>query len=289
MSKNLKGMLLLTGAAVIWGFAFVAQRQGGEALPPFTFTAVRSSLGAVVLVFVTLITSRIQMDKGTFDRERARISLKGGIIAGMFMGAAINLQQVAMVTVPAGKSGFLTALYIVIVPVLSVLFMKRRVRIRVWIAVFLAVAALYLITGGGLSSPGAGDVLLVGCAFLFALQILTLSLVSPNGYPVMITAVEFVLTALVSWVPALLFEKASPGAYADALLPILYTGIMSSAVAYGLQTAGQALAEPEGASLAMSLEAVFATFGGAVILGEVMTIPEYSGCALMFFAVLLCG
>ena len=289
MSKNFRGVLLLTGAAIIWGFAFVAQRQGAEDIPPFTFTAVRGALGALVLTVTWLVKSGIEKKKGSFSREKTAASLKGGLIAGIFMCAATNLQQIALGTVSAGKSGFLTALYIVIVPVLGFIFMKRRVKLKVWIAVLIALVSLYLITGADLSGMERGDIFLIGCAFMFALQILTLSVVSPGGDPVLITAVEFVLTSAVSSVPALLFESVSPGAFSEALIPILYTGILSSAVAYGLQTAGQALAEPEPASIAMSLESVFAAIGGALILGESMTVTELAGCALMFLAVLLSG
>ena len=285
--KSIRGSLLLMLGAVIWGAAFAAQRMGMDHVQPFTFSGVRTLLAGLVLIPAAAVSAKKGGSAGKTDAEK-RQQRKGGLLCGLFLFAATSLQQVGLVYTSAGKAGFLTALYVVLVPVAGwVLFRKQPGRV-IWLSVGLAVAALYLLcvpmTGFQVES---GDLLLLGCAACFTGQILCIDRYAPTADGLALARDEFLVTGVLSMIIALLTEEISLQGIREAAIPILYTGIFSGAVGYTLQIIGQKDVNPTVASLVMCLESVFAVLTGAVVLGERMTGRETAGCVLMFAAVIL--
>ena len=285
--KSIKGSLLLMLGSVIWGVAFAAQRMGMDYVQPFTFSGVRMLLAGVVLIPAAAISGRRTESARKTDTEK-RQQRTGGLLCGLFLFAATSLQQVGLVYTSAGKAGFLTALYVVLVPVAGwMLFRKQPGRI-IWISVGLAVAALYLlcVPKQGLRVE-SGDLLLLGCAACFTGQILCIDRYAPTADGFALARDEFLITGVLSMAIALLTEEISLQNLVKAAVPILYTGILSGAVGYTLQIIGQKNVNPTIASLVMCLESVFAVLTGALLLGERMTGKETAGCVLMFAAVIL--
>lgn len=285
---ELKGSLLLLLGAVIWGAAFSAQRMGMDHVGPFTFSGIRMLLSGLVLIPF----ARWSENRGGRGRkkngEAVRLQRKAGILCGIFLCVATALQQIGLVSVSAGKAGFITALYVVLVPIAGWLVFRKRAGWVVWIGVLIAVAALYLlcVPAGGFRVEKA-DILLVGCAVCFTAQILCVDRFSPKVNGFALARDEFLFSGVVCMAVALAAEPISPDGIREALIPILYTGIMSGAVAYTLQIYGQRTVDPTVASLLMCLESVFAVLTGIVLLGETMTPREAAGCLLMFTAVIL--
>lgn len=283
-------MLLLT--AFIWGTAFVAQRKGMEYIGPFTFNGIRSIIGAVVLVPVILFI-RNGARKKSPDSPDALLSagskknlLIGGLACGVLLFTASTLQQAGMVYTTSGKAGFITALYIVIVPILG-LFVGKRVRPLIIICVIMAVAGLYLLTIKEGFSVNRGDLLILACAFFFSIHILVIDHFSPRTNAVALSGIQLFVTGLVSVPCMAVFETVDWSAVLDCAIPILYAGVMSCGVAYTMQIVAQKYTEPTVASLLLSLESVFAALAGAVILGEVLSGRELAGCIIMFVAIIL--
>lgn len=283
-------MLLLT--AFIWGTAFVAQRKGMEYIGPFTFNGIRSFIGAVVLVPVILFI-RNGARKKSPDSPDALLSagskknlLIGGLACGVLLFTASTLQQAGMVYTTSGKAGFITALYIVIVPILG-LFVGKRVRPLIIICVIMAVAGLYLLTIKEGFSVNRGDLLILACAFFFSIHILVIDHFSPRTNAVALSGIQLFVTGLVSVPCMAVFETVDWSAVLDCAIPILYAGVMSCGVAYTMQIVAQKYTEPTVASLLLSLESVFAALAGAVILGEVLSGRELAGCIIMFVAIIL--
>lgn len=285
---ELKGSLLLLLGAVIWGAAFSAQRMGMDHVGPFTFSGVRMLLSGLVLVPCARWSENRRGRNAEKSAESVRLQRKAGILCGIFLCAATSLQQVGLVSVSAGKAGFITALYVVLVPIAGWLVFRKRVGWVVWIGVLMAVAALYLlcVPAGGFRVE-KGDLLLVGCAVCFTGQILCVDRFSPKVNALTLARDEFLFSGAVCMAVAFAAEPVSLSGIREALIPILYTGIMSGAVGYTLQIYGQRTVDPTVASLLMCLESVFAVLTGIVLLGEVMTLREAAGCLLMFTAVLL--
>ncbi len=284
------GPLMLMTAALIWGTAFVAQAMGMDHLGPCTFNAVRSFIGGFVLlpaaVFLVL-RDRKGERAGVPLGDVARPLLLGGLICGTLLGVASLLQQSALQTVSSGKAGFLTALYIVLVPVLGC-FAGRRPGKRAWVAVAVAVIGTWLLSmTPGEFSIAAGDLLLLGCAFLFSLHILAIDHFLPKVNGVALSCCQFFVAGIVSFVPAFLAETPQ---WENVLLstgPLLYTGVLSSGVAYTLQILGQKTTGPTASSLILSLESVFAALAGWAVLKDVLSGRELIGCCLVFCAVIL--
>lgn len=295
------GMLFL--AALIWGFAFAAQSAGMDYVGPFTFNAVRCLIGAVVLVPVALwynpekknCTGGKIEEKLDDVAEKGKISwlkcnrtlLFGGISCGIFLGVATNLQQLGIMTTSVGKAGFLTALYIVLVPVAG-LFVKKHCGISVWMGVICSLSGLYLlcITGKGFSLA-VGDLYLLACAVVFTGHILVIDYFAPKVNGVWMSCLQFLVAAVISAV--FMFRTEVPG-WSDiwaAKIPILYAGVMSCGVAYTLQILGQKNYNPTVAVLILSLESCFSVLGGFLILHETLSVRELCGCALMFVAIIL--
>ncbi len=286
MSKKLvaNAMLLLT--AFIWGSAFVAQSLGMDHIGPFTFNTVRNFIGGIALIPVILL-----MRKGTpkLTAQVWKQTWTGGLFCGVVLFAASSFQQFGILYTTVGKAGFITALYIVIVPLLG-LILKKRVPSFVWIAVILATVGLYFLCfpGGGLSfAMERGDLLVLCCAFLFSGHILVIDHFSPKVDCVLMSCIQFFVAGAIGAIFMFLFETPHVDAILSSWGPLLFAGVLSSGVAYTLQVVAQKNTDPAVASLIMSLEAVFAALSGWLILGETLSAREFLGVALMFGAISL--
>ena len=302
MQKNsIKNTGMLFLAALIWGFAFVAQSAGMEYVGPFTFNAVRCVIGSLVLVPVALLykpeesngdgtkkSTRVEDEtvKGSWF-SRNKTLLLGGVSCGIFLGVATNLQQIGIMTTSVGKAGFLTALYIVLVPIAG-LFFKKKCPATVWIGVVCSFAGLYLLCmTGGSFSLATGDLLLLGCAVVFTVHILVIDYFAPKVNGVWMSCIQFLTAGIISAIPMLFTETPTWEGIFAAKLPILYAGVMSCGVAYTLQILGQKNYNPTVAVLILSLESCFSVLGGFLILHETLSARELCGCALMFAAIIL--
>lgn len=286
--KELKGTAMLLLTAFIWGIAFVAQSDGMNYVGPFTFNCVRMVIGGLVLIPCIFILERM---KGSWTEKKVERTNKkymfiGGILCGIALGAAAALQQIGIQYTTVGKAGFITAMYIIIVPVLGIFF-RRKAGVRVWISVIIAVAGLYLLCMSGSLKLGRGDLLVLLCALVFSVHILLIDYFSPKTDGVKMSCIQFLTAGLISAVPMLLFEKPAVSDITAAWLPILYAGVLSCGVAYTLQVIAQKDADPTVASLVLSLESVFSVLAGWVILGQVLSGREILGCVLMFAAIIL--
>ena len=287
-------LLLLT--AIIWGSAFVAQSVGMEHVEPFTFTFTRSIIGGVVLIPVIILlrkTDSAAMRRDSQGKDVAGIKgitkyeWLGGICCGIALCAASNFQQIGMLHTTVGKAGFITALYVVIVPILG-LFLRKRVPALIWFCVVLSVAGLYLLCmPKGAFSLAQGDVLVLICALLFSFHILIIDYFSPKGDGVVISCIQFFVCGILSGIIMLFVENPTFANIMDAKWSILYAGALSSGVAYTLQVVAQKGVNPTVASLILCLESVVAVLAGWIILGDKLTSRELAGCILMFVAIVL--
>lgn len=283
------GMLVLT--ALIWGTAFVAQSEGMNYVGGFTFNFCRFSIGGVVLIPCIFLLRRLnrRQQEGLTEakkRERNRTGILGGLCCGAFLCVASSLQQFGIAFTTVGKAGFITALYIILVPVFG-LFMKKRVGMNVWVSVAVAAAGMYLLCIREGFSVGRGDFLVFLCSIGFSLHILVIDYFSPRADGVVISCVQFFTAGLLSGVMMLLFETPSWKGVAAAWLPVLYAGVMSCGVAYTLQVVAQKNIAPTIASLLMSLESVFSVLAGWVLLGQRLSARELSGCGMVFAGIIL--
>ena len=302
MQKNsMKNTGMLFLAALIWGFAFVAQSAGMNYVGPFTFNAVRCIIGAIVLVPVALLYKPEQeidkTDKNSTEVEREirkttwlqrnKPLLLGGVSCGVFLGVATNLQQIGIMSTSVGKAGFLTALYIVLVPIAG-LFFKKKCPATVCFGVVCSFAGLYLLCmTGGSFALATGDLLLLGCAVVFTGHILVIDYFAPKVNGVWMSCIQFFTAGIISAVPMIFTETPTWEGIFAAKLPILYAGVMSCGVAYTLQILGQKNYNPTIAVLILSLESCFSVLGGFLILHETLSARELCGCALMFVAIIL--
>lgn len=285
-NRNMFGNIILLLVAAIWGTAFVFQRIGMDSIQPVTFTAARMSLAAVAVSLVAAL-QRKSNPQGVTDREYSKNNILGGICCGFFLVTASILQQIGIVTTSAGKAGFITAMYILIVPVLGTVILKKHNSWHVWLSVAMGVVGLYLLCMTGSLRLERGDALICICAVLFSGHILCIDRFVAKGDPVRIAAIQFTVTAIVSWVFAFIMESPGIEEMKTAIIPILYCGLVSGGVGYTLQVVAQKYTEPTVASLLMSLEAVFAATAGAMILHERMTEREIMGCIMMFTAIII--
>lgn len=280
--------ILLALTALIWGSAFVAQSVGMDYLGPFTFNSIRSLMGGIVLLPVIFIMKRQrrksrQEETSSGDRKTLII---GGICCGIALAAASSLQQIGIVYTSAGKAGFITALYILIVPIMG-LFLGRRVGLKVWIGVALAVAGMYFLCITDGFSISKGDFLVFLCAIVFSVHILVIDHFAPKVDGVALSCIQFFVSGILCAVPMLVQEQPQMDEILAAWMPLAYAGVLSSGVAYTLQVIAQKNTDPTVASLLLSLESVFSVLTGWVILGEHLSGRELFGCALVFAAVLL--
>lgn len=276
------GELALLLAAFIWGTCFVAQSVGLDAVGPYTFQAVRCLLGAAVLTPLAVFRQK----RGNTVTKSGKYLLKGGLCCGLVLCVATNLQQLGLqYTIPA-KSGFITSMYLVLVPILS-LALGKAPRLRHWLCVALAATGLYLLSVKDGFTLNPGDTLTLIGAFFFAAQIMVVDRFAPELDGVALSCVQFWVVGLLTAVPMLAFETPTLPGIRAAALPIAYAGIMSCGVAYTLQIVGQQRCEPVVATVLMSLESVFSLLGGLVLLGQLPTPRELVGTAVVFAAVLL--
>lgn len=278
------GFLLLS-AAFIWGIAFVAQSVGMDYLGPLSFGASRFLLGAVVLLPVIAFRRRQNQKKGIAPAG-VKITWIGGICCGLALCAASTLQQIGILYTSVGKAGFITTLYIIIVPILGI-FLKKRVPGKVWPCAVLAAIGMYLLCMSESLQIGKGDVLVFICAFLFAIQILLADHFVELADPVEISCIQFLTSGVILTILMFVFETPHWSDFVAAWLPIAYAGILSSGVAYTLQLIGQKGMDPTIASLLLSMESTFSVLAGWVILKQKLTVKELIGCVLMFTAVIL--
>ena len=283
--KSLRGNLLLLLGSVIWGAAFAAQRMGMDHVQPFTFSGVRMLLAGMVMIPASMLSRR---KAGPVTVEVQKKQRRGGLICGLLLFFATSLQQIGLVYTSAGKAGFITALYVVLVPVAGWVFLRKQPGKMIWAGVGLAVIALYLLC---VPAEGfvieKGDALLLGCAVCFTGQILCVDHYAPQVDGLTLARDEFLITGALSMIIAVFTEEIHMDGILEAAFPIIYSGIFSGAVGYSLQIIGQRDVNPTVASLVMCLEAVFAVLTGAILLGERMTGREIAGCVLMFCAVIL--
>lgn len=287
MKKQLRGSTFLLLATVIWGSAFVSQSVGMDHIGPFTFQAVRCLLAVLGLLPVILVADRFKKSGKNFWQRWADPKLwKAGLLCGVPLFLACNLQQVGLVDTDAGKSGFLTAMYIVIVPVIGI-FLKKKPTIMIPISVALAVAGLYCLSCVGVTQISTGDLLTLGCALMFAVQITFIDMLAQDTDALRLNAIQALVCSVLSAGIMLFTEQPTWQSIADCALPLAHAGFLSMGAAYSLQILGQQDLEPTAASLIMSLESVFAVVFGALILKETMNGWEIVGCILVFAAVIL--
>ncbi len=284
--------LLLFMAACIWGVAFVAQSVGMEYMGPLTFNGVRFLIGGTVLLPLIFVRRKYgenenakNADAGK-ENDRKNIALKGGICCGLAICFASVFQQFGIQYTTVGKAGFITTLYIVLVPFFG-LFLHKKIPGKVWFAAAAAAAGLYLLCMKEGFSVGKGDMLVFVCAVLFSVHILVIDYFSPKADGVVLSCIQFYTAGILCGVGALLTEQPSFSQLAEGIVPILYAGIMSCGVAYTLQVIGQKQLDPAVASLILSTESVVSVLAGWLLLGQSLTARELGGCALVFAAVIL--
>ena len=281
-------ILLLT--ATIWGVAFVAQSVGMEYVGPFTFNCVRSIIGGLVLIpCIWFLNRRNQKPEHKTEEQQKhdrKILLTGGVLCGLCLFAASNFQQFGIRYTTVGKAGFITACYIVIVPVLGI-FLKKKCSRLIWLSVAMAVAGLYLLCITESFSIGTGDILVLVCAFLFSLHILVIDHFSPLTDGVKMSCIQFFVCGILYGIAMLLTEQPHLTDIIQAWLPILYAGVLSCGVAYTLQIVGQKDMNPTVASLILSLESCISVLAGWLILGQKLSGREFLGCLIMFASIIL--
>ena len=286
MKKQLKGSLALLCGTFIWGSAFIAQSVGMDLIGPFTFQAIRCMLAVIFLFLITLIFDwKIGIQQSLSKWKSKRLWMAGGI-CGCALFVAASLQQIGLVYTDPGKAGFLTAMYIVLVPMLGI-FVHRRPGLNAVISVVLALVGLYLLSFMGVTSINVGDLFLIGGALGFAVQILLIDRFAQDLDGLRLNCVQALVVAVLSVPFMLLTEELDMGNILACWLPLSFAGILSMGVAYSLQIVGQKNLEPTTASLIMSLESVFAALGGWLILHNTMTPRELCGCGLVFAGVII--
>ena len=293
-TNNLKGSLILCTAALIWGLAFVAQAGAAEKVPSFTFNALRSFIGALaLLVFWAMLNIKEKKPFFPKDKNGKKTYLKSAVVCGVCLAISMNLQQFGIAAYPnegvakEARSGFLTALYVILVPIFSVL-LRKKISPFVLLGGFVAIVGIYILClGGGFEDIYLGDILVFCCAISFALHIMAVDKYVGFTGGVKLSIMQFAVTGIISTILALIFDTVYLHYIIEATPQILYLGIMSSGVAYTLQIVGQKYAEPAVASITMSLESVFAALGGVVVSGNWLHPNELLGCTIVFIAIII--
>ena len=291
--QKLKGTLLLLLTSIVWGISFIAQSKGVELISPMAFNGIRSVLGGVVLLPVIFFLDLGKKKKGVAVQKIDKNLIIGGLICGLCLCVASTLQTMGMVYTSPGKSGFITALYMVIVPIIG-LFTGKKTRPVIWISVMIAVCGLYLMCINSELTINQGDVLTLICALVFSFHILAIDHFSPKVDGVKLACMQFFVCGIINLIYVFLFEEPKLDPILDCWLSIGYSGIFSCGVAYTLQIVGQKYTDPTSASILMSLESVFATLTTVILValgwnltGGQLTSREILGCVLMFLAIIL--
>lgn len=290
-NKALESSLLLLLAAAIWGFAFVAQRVGAQYVGSFTFNGVRFALGCISLLPMIIYSSKksktnVDSENEVSNKKVDTSTIRAGVILGIVIFIAASLQQIGLEDTTAGKAAFITGFYIVLVPFMGI-FLKHRVHKNTWISAAFAIVGLYLLSVTRDLTISKGDVYeLIGSVF-WAVHILLIDRFTKKLDVLKLSFIQFATNSVLSMAAALVFEDISILGLRQALIPILYGGFASVGIAYTLQAFGQKHAKPSHAAIILSMETVFASIGGIIILGEVMGVRGYVGCILMFAGMLL--
>lgn len=295
--QKAKSSLMLLAAALIWGSAFVAQSVGMDYVGPFTFNCARSLIGGAFLIPCAFLLDRVVPERKRVREELSGLPSKerkekrsrlliGGVACGVIMAVASNLQQIGIQYTTVGKAGFLTAMYIVLVPILG-LFLGRKCSSAVWVGVLSAVVGLYLLCMEGGLRLQKGDALVCLCALAFAVHIMAVDHFAPLADGVRMSCIQFLISGFLSGIFMLILEQPQWARLLSALGSVLYAGILSSGVAFTLQIIGQRGLNPTVASLIMSLESVVSVIAGAVMLHQMMGARELLGCVFMFLAIAL--
>ncbi|MBR6485569.1 MAG: DMT family transporter [Lachnospiraceae bacterium] len=291
-NRKLLGNTILIFTSVVWGLGFSWQRVGMESISPITFTAAREIVSAIFIGLLAMIIN-IKTKPSRMDWEPERLmkrrknTVAGGICCGIFLVAATLFQQVGIVYTSAGKAGFITAMYMLFVPIFGFVLFKRKNPWVVWLAVFVGIVGMYFLCITGDFTLTKGDALEFVCAMLYSGHILCCDHYVGDADPISMSAIQFVTASVISTVLAFMFEHPGIEGIMLALIPILYCGFVSGGIGYTSQIVGQRFTDPAPASLIMSLEAVFAVLGGALMLRERMTFREKLGCIIMFIAIIL--
>jgi drug/metabolite transporter (DMT)-like permease len=295
MSKKMRGNILLLITALVWGIAFVAQRSSMDYIGPFTFSGIRLIIASVVLIPVMKFFSPdplLKEDGSKKTESELMVDKKnliiGGIACGFALFIATSLQQIGIQYTTAGKAGFITALYVVFVPIIGSLFLHKKIRKLIWLCVLLAAVGLYLLSmTGDRFFLAKGDALMLLCAIAFAGHILTIDHFSPLADGIKLSSIQFFVSGVLALICMVIFEEPNLASIWDAIIPILYAGILSAGVGYTLQIIAQKDTDPTIASLILSLESVFAVIAGVLILREGLSVREFTGCLIMFVAIVL--
>lgn len=303
----MRGNLMLMLTAFIWGSSFVAQKSGMDLIGPLAFNGIRTLIGGIVLIPAIMFLKNWKVKKALQAGETAaevseedrkkenRLLIIGGICCGIALLVASNLQQIGIFYTTAGKAGFITALYVVLVPICG-LFIGKKVRPVIWLCVLASAVGLYLLcmpAEGGFGHINKGDLLIMLCALCFTGHILVIDYFSPKVDGVKLSCMQFFVAGILSIIlmfpldPALGFDLPSFSTLIDSWLPVLYAGVLSCGVAYTLQIVAQADTDPTVASMILCLESVFAVIAGMIILGESMSLREIAGCLIMFAAIVV--
>ncbi len=288
-NKSALGNILLVLTALIWGCAFVAQSVGMEYVEPFTFNGTRCIIGGITLIIANLVFDAVKKKNGTYKKiegNEKKELIKGGLICGVVLFAASTIQQIGISQTTVGKAGFISVLYILIVPFLGLL-LRQKLPKMIWFCCALALAGLYLLCMTESFSMSAGDLTVLISAVTYAVHILAVGYFAPKVDCVKLSCLQFLVAGVISVAFMFIFEEPDVNALLDAWLPLVYAGALSGGVGYTLQTVAQKWTKPSVASLIMSLESVFAVIAGAVILFEIPTLRELSGCFLMFAAIII--
>ena len=280
-----KNAIILFLTAFIWGTAFVAQSVGMDYLEPFTFNGIRSFIGAIALLPCIAILNKVNPTAKDAVGTKKDL-LIGGVCCGVLLFAASSLQQVGIQYTSAGKAGFITAFYIVLVPVMGI-FVKKKTGWKVWLAVLMAIVGLYFLCIKEGFSIGKGDIYIFLCAIVFSLHILVIDYFSPKVDGVKMSCIQFFVVGILSLPLMFTIETPQMGNVMASWVPILYAGVMSCGVAYTLQIIGQKNVNPTIASLILSLESCISVLAGWAILGEKLAAREFFGCVLMLVAIVL--
>lgn len=287
------GIICLVFAAFFWGTTFVAQIFGAGSVGPFTYVFTRS-IFSVVCLFPIAVAANLRggeknVKRAFFGDKKPKDVITGGIVCGIVLCAAMSLQQSGMSGSSAGKAAFLTAVYIVIVPILNFVLFRKKTGMSIIVSLLISVAGLFLlcVKAGESLALTPSDALIMACSVIFALHIVVIDRFADRVNGIMLSCMQFAVAAVIAGILTFVFEKPSLESVISALPSIAYAGILSGAVAYTLQIIGQQRCEPTIASMVMSLESVFSALSGAIVLNERMTAREYAGCVLIFGAIIL--
>lgn len=280
--KHTRSVIFLWLTGAIWGFAFVAQKEGMSYIGPFTYNGIRFLLGSLSLVPL-LYFQRCKSPKPGYSKGSA---WKGGLKAGIVLFIAASLQQAGMIWTTAGKAGFITGLYIVLVPIIGIVI-GQHIRKMVWMGMLLAISGLFLLTIKGNVVISKGDLLVLISALFWAMHVQLISHLVAKLPPIVLSAIQFLVCGILSLITAGIWENISTSMILDAAIPILYGGIMSVGIAYTLQVVAQQHVSPTFAGLVLSFETVFAVIGGRIFLNETLTLKAVFGCLLMLGGMLL--